>query len=130
MDDTCLLYRDRRADGTVGGLTCLNIPESRRWFHAVWNPHKFHSKVIDDLMSSLVTQKRLIADNHANERALMLTVPYLALLHLVLREPGGEAAIARQFVVVHSRTYAADPHPTIGFVSEFHPVPGMRQSCS
>ncbi len=53
MDDTYLLYRDRHDSGTFGELTCLTMPETRRWFHAVWNPNKFHSKVIDDLMSSL-----------------------------------------------------------------------------
>jgi hypothetical protein len=121
MDDTHLLYRDRLCCGTFGEWACISTSESRRWFHAVWNPRKFHSKVIDDLMSSLVTQKRQIADKEFDERALMLTVPYIALLHFVMRVPHPEAATARQFVVVHNRPYSRETDPAIGFVSEFHP---------
>jgi hypothetical protein len=121
MDDTHLLYRDRFDSGTCSEWSCLTTSESRRWFHAVWNPRKFHSKVIDDLMSSLVTQKRHIAGKDFDDRALMLTVPYIALLHFVMRVPHPEAATARQFVVVHNRPYSRETDPAIGFVSEFHP---------
>lgn len=130
MDDTYLLYRDRHDSGAFGELTCLSMPETRRWFHAVWNPNKFHSKVIDDLMSSLVVQKRQITEKDFHARALMLTVPYIALLHLVMRVPHSETARARQFVIVHNRTYSREPNPAVGFVSEFHSFSEVAESCT
>src|SRR5690606_26580899 len=79
MDDTRLLYRDRLDSGTCSDWSCLTSSASRRWFHAVWHPTKFHSKVIDDLMSSLVTHKRQIVEKNFDDRSLMLTVPYIAI---------------------------------------------------
>lgn len=130
MDDTHLLYRDRLDSGTCSEWSCLATPESRRWFHALWNPRKFHSKVIVDLMSSLVIQKRQIADKDFDDRALMLTVPYIALLHFVMRVPRPETATARQFVVVHNRPYSRESDPVIGFVSEFHSFSEAANSCT
>jgi hypothetical protein len=130
MDDSHLLYRDRLEPGTYGEWSCLTAPESRRWFHAVWNPNKFHTKVIDDLMSSLVTQKRHLAEKDFDDRALMLTVPYITLLHFVLREPRPETAMARQFVVVHNRPYSRNAEPEVCFLSEFHPFSEVAKSCT
>jgi len=130
MDDTHLLYRDRLDSGTFSEWLCLTTPHSRRWFHAVWNPKKFHNKVVDDLMSNLVNQKQQIADKDFDGRALMLTVPYIALLHFVMRVPRPETATARQFVVVHNRPYSRESDPVIGFVSEFHSFSEAANSCT
>ena len=130
MDDTHLLYRDRLASGTCTEWACLTRPESRRWFHAAWNPKKFHSKVVDDLMSSLVTQKRQIAEKDFDDRALMLTIPYIALLHFVMRVPHSKSAAARQFVVVHNRPFSREIDTKVGFMSEFHVFSEAAKTCT
>jgi hypothetical protein len=130
MDDTYLLYRDRDEAGTFGTLTCLTMPETRHWFHFVWNPKKFHNKVIMDLMSSLAVQKRQISEEGGHERSLILTVPYMALLHFVMRMPHDQTAMARQFVIVHNRPYMAGSHLVVDFVSEVHPFSNVAESCS
>ena len=128
--DTHLMYRDRDSFGTIGELVPVTSPESRRWFHAVWNPNKFHTKVVDDLMAAMAVQKRDIEHNDFAEQSLMLTVPYIALLHIVMHARRPETSVARQFVIINDQPFSPHRHPEVGFVSKFHAFSRVDEPCT
>jgi hypothetical protein len=120
VHDLHLLYRDKLSDGGCG--TTLYVPtiEGRRWYHAIWNPKKFHSKVVDDLAAALHVQFVEIQRNANNLRILTLSTPYLMLVNLVMRMPRPPGATARQFILALNSSCGPAPNRAILFVSEFH----------
>jgi hypothetical protein len=126
VDDVHLLYRDRREDGSIGVPAYVPTIEDRRWHHGFWNPGKYGNKVFTDLTSALRAQLRLVRQDDLDLRVIMLSTPYLVMVHLVMAMPRPPDAVARQFLLANTTSLRADPRREIVFVSEFHAFPGIR----
>jgi hypothetical protein len=126
VDDIHLLYRDRLADGTIAKPTYVPTIEHRRWYHGIWNPNKFHNKVFYDLTSALRVQLRTIRKENFDPHTIMLSTPYIMMLHLVMRMPRPPDATARQFILANTRSKKADPEHAIIFLSGFHHFQKVR----
>jgi len=120
MSDMHLLYRDKFSDNRPSGLTVVPTIEERRWYHATWNPAKFHNKIFSDLTSSLRRQLREITSKKRDLRAIMLSTPYIMMVHFVMRMPRPADAIGRQFILVTDKGFELDRERVILFMSEFH----------
>lgn len=128
VDDVHLLYRDRREDGSIGPPAFVPTIEDRRWYHGVWNPGKYPNKVFTDLTSALRAQLRLVRQDDLDLRVVMLSTPYLVLLHLVMRMPRPPDVVARQFLLANTTSLRGDPEREIVFTSEFHGFAGARKT--
>lgn len=119
MHDMHLLYRDRFTNQT-GTLCCVDTIEDRRWYHLVWNPKKFHNKMFNDIAASLRSSLRYIESEDLDTRIIMLSTPYIVMLHQVMRIPHRPDAEARQFIIATDKSFEEDPDHKIVFISEFH----------
>ena len=116
VSDTELLYRDLLFDGQYGSWVCVESPKPPPW-RALWNPGKRQRKAIIDLSTMLI---RLAVEEH-HQRDIILSIPYLALLSFVSRQPRSPLAEQRQFML--ARTFgSADLPPEILFVSGLHRI--------
>lgn len=120
MNDMHLLYRDRLTNQETGGLCCVGTIEDRRWYHLVWNPKKFDNKMFNDIAASLRSNLRHIKSEELDTRIIMLSTPYIVMLHQVMRIPHRPDAEARQFIIATARSFEEDPDRKIVFISEFH----------
>jgi hypothetical protein len=126
MDDMHLLYRDRHINQMIGTARCVRTIDDRRWYHLVWNPKKFHNKVLSDQCRSLRRHLRHINQEGFDSRVIMLSTPYIVILHLVMRMPHRPDAEARQFILATEKSFAEDPDQQIVFMSEFHRFDTLR----
>jgi len=120
VDDLHLLYRDRLGDAEIGELTYVPTIEDRRWHHCIWNPNKYHTKVFSDLTSSLRAHLRMLREKDLDPNVIMLSTPYIMILHFVMRMPRHPAAKARQFILASTKSLRINPERAIVFLSEFH----------
>ena len=102
--DYRFVYRDIVPDGRTAWAE-VDWCGKRRLLDAVWHPRRHRTKVLVDCVSGLVRtvdelRKRGVP---ADERmpGWMISVPYLALLNIVVQMPRlSEAARSRQFAIV------------------------------
>jgi len=120
VDDIHLLYRDRLSYAEIGELTYVPTIEDRRWYHFIWNPKKYHSKIFCDLTSSLRSHLHVLREKDHDPRIIMLSTPYIMILHLVMRLPRTPEVTARQFILASTKSLRTDPQRAIVFFSEFH----------
>jgi len=120
VDDIHLLYRDRLGDAAIGELKCVSTIDDRRWHHFIWNPNKYHTKIFYDLSCSLRSHLRMLREAGHDPRTIMLSTPYIMILHLVMRVPRPPEVTARQFILANTKSLRTDPERAIVFFSEFH----------
>ncbi len=128
-DDMHLLYRDELADAAIGDLAYVPTIDGRRWYHVIWNPKKYHNKIFCDLASSLRSQLRDIRDGYRDSRIIMLSTPYIMMMHMAMRMPRPPCAVARQFILVRDQAFTTDPDRAVIFLSEFHQFETMVDLC-
>lgn len=97
VTDTRLLWRDLRPDATAGAWHEV-LPPRASWLRAVWNPRKRQSKLITDACAIV---GRMAAENPDN-LAVLVSMPYLVVLHGVCSEPTSPMTVARQFLVLQT----------------------------
>ncbi|MGH9877055.1 MAG: hypothetical protein ACRD5H_05405 [Nitrososphaerales archaeon] len=125
VHDLHLLYRDRAADGTEYTVSYIPTIPGRRWFHAIWNPYKYHNKIVSDCSDSLLEQFHLLKKSAREPRIILLSTPYLMLLNIVMRMPSSTDAVARQFIIAQNTQCASRRERDILFISEFHKFDGV-----
>jgi hypothetical protein len=121
VHDTHLLFRDVGQDGEVGNLGYVPMIGVRRWYHVLWHPDKFRSKVVSDIASMIPAIRRQAHRRDADDRLVMLTQPYVLALHLVMVMPHEPAARARQFILAQHRTVGGEAEHQLLYLSEYHP---------
>jgi hypothetical protein len=115
-DDTHIVYRDRRHSEWCSWQVLTPAIGTRRW-RWVWHPQRYPTKAATDLVNGL----RRSLNVHGDEpRAILLSNPYLALLHWVTAQPLEAGVTHRQFAVVTTRGFADEEALDVLFVSEAH----------
>ena len=125
VHDLHLLYRDRAADGTERTVSYVPTIPVRRWFHVIWNPGKYHNKIVSDCSDSLLEELHLLRKNAKEPRIILLSTPYLMLLNTVMHKPPSEDAVARQFIIAQNNQCVWRRERQILFISEFHRFDGV-----
>jgi hypothetical protein len=120
--DYHLVYRDRRADGSITEWMELAITESRKFHSFVWNPEKRSKKVISDVVATLMESIRHVPPDEAGF-AIMLSLPYLVLLNVVSNLAATPGATHRQFVIAETAGFKRTEDPRLVLKSDFHPLP-------
>lgn len=115
--DFNLLYRNKLADGSLGGWREHSVGVPRRLVQMVWHPGRRLEKAQFDA----ITQLFQLTDRLADRRRVQLTVPYLALLNFVTNEAEhGADAVEVQFMIAHSAAHEESVEPKMLFLSEWH----------
>lgn len=116
--DFTLLYRDKDQGGE---LTPWNVfayrrpPAAIRW---IWNPDKRRAKVIHDM----ATVWLIAADRDPSDQAILLSVPYLCLLHQASIAPRSRPAVATQLAIASVHDQRSDKPAEIFAMSRFHRI--------
>jgi hypothetical protein len=104
ISDYTFVFRDFGSTGPGEWQEVQWCPK-RNWLNSLWHPTRYRKKVIIDCINSLVLtlhemrEQRL--DDEMSSSSLMLSVPYLALLNIVMKMPKPEIGIfGRQFAIV------------------------------
>jgi hypothetical protein len=122
VHDLHLLYRDLNHDGRISGLNYVEAIAPRRWYHALWHPDKYRSKVVADVTMVLQDLARDIQDQKGDTRVLLLSTAYVMALHLVMEAPRAPGAWGRQFILARHSSFGRDPEHEVVFFGEFHPL--------
>jgi len=121
VHDTHLLFRDIDRNGEPMQLGYVPMIGPRRWYHFLWHPDKFRSKVVADIAAAIQVNCRLTQESDGDSRLVMLTQPYVLALHLAMRMPHPPAACARQFILARNRTFDEEVEQHLVYISEYHP---------
>lgn len=116
--DYHLLYRDQHADGSITELREISLGEPRTGVSWVWNPDKRSRKVLADVVQMLLE----ISPFQKRPTGLMLSTPYMLVLHAVMTEPRGPEVAKRQFIIAQTRGFFRDGSPEILLRSPLHRV--------
>ncbi len=116
--DYHVVYRDRRADGSVTAWREVEVAECRRPYTWLWNPEKRSKKVISDFVATIATMK---LRDRASDAAVMLSLPYLLLLNTVCNIDTDPGATHRQFVLLETFGFNPTAAPQVLLRSDFHP---------
>ncbi len=117
IHDHYILIQDCDSTGQLLEWKQLLGPSVRRPQSFVWNPGKWESKAIADLLQ-LVAQANSFG--RLDNRTLMLTSPYLVILHFVLGQPCGPEVVARRFALVQKTGRFGKVE--LSMASDFHPL--------
>ena len=119
--DLHLLYRDRLPDGTCSVWREVLPPKPSRFVSPLWNPGRRHTKALFDLTKNLVLEAKA---HREAPQVLQLSLPYLALLYFVSRQPRPYQASMTQFLLMRTERLAslaaAAGEPATVFLSFFH----------
>jgi hypothetical protein len=117
IHDHYILVQDCAGDGKFSDWRQLVGPSSRKWESFIWNPGKWENKALADLVQ-LVAQA--LRTDSIDRNTLMLTSPYLVLLHFVLADPFDVNIVARRFALV--RKQGRNGEVELSIASDFHSV--------
>jgi hypothetical protein len=113
--DYHVLYRDYRIEGQASEWKELNLLRGgTRAFIALWNPQRRIDKAIIDLSQALLISSDLAKRKNQPLGQLALSIPYLAILNLVVQAPRELKSVSRQFMIVE--TYPSRPDSPIQVV--------------
>jgi hypothetical protein len=116
--DFHLLYRDQIREGeNTGWMEHFKDSPRGRWAW-VWNPDRRLRKALLDIAQELAIDQA----SGVSRQAIVLSVPYLALLNFVSNVPRSFPATGTQFAVMMSDGAIHDQHPKVLFLSSFHPL--------
>jgi hypothetical protein len=97
VTDTRLLWRDLLPDATASAWHEV-LPPRSSLLRAVWNPQKRQAKLITDAGGIVARMGSEDPDN----MGVLVSMPYLLILHRVCSEPASPMTLARQFLVVQT----------------------------
>lgn len=121
--DYRLVYRDKRANGSVTQWREIPVTEPRRRHSFVWNPEKRGKKVLGDIVASCATT--IPPETRFNARPVMLTLSYIIVLNAVCQHDRTPDVTHRQFLIVETAGFRRTETPRILLRSDFHAmVPG------
>lgn len=118
VHDLHLLYRDRLPDGTVSRWHEVPMAKPPRVISPIWNPGRRYNKALFDTTQHLA---RHINENKLAPQAVMLSIPYLALLNFISALPRPYFITTTQFLVMRSDR-ARGGEPQQFFLSSVHAV--------
>jgi hypothetical protein len=118
VHDLHLLYRDHLASGGV--TRWYEVPAARppQWINPVWNPGRRQNKALFDTTQHLARQ---INENRASPKAIVVSIPYLALLNYVSALPRPHLVSSTQFLVMRTDRLKGG-EPLTFFVSSRHAI--------
>jgi hypothetical protein len=116
--DYHLAFRDSRADGRAG--TWREVPEpSRPLLAALWNPGRRRGNAMRRVVQFLDV---LSSTAGLDEPTLVLSFPFLYLLHLASLAGHEASTVGRQLMVVQTRGFAEPREVALTLASEIHAV--------
>ncbi len=118
--DYRLVYREKRADGTVSEWREIPVIEPRKPHSFIWNPEKRSKKVLGDIVSSCAMS--VPVERRFDARPVMLTLSYLIVLSAVCHHAPTTGVTQRQFLIVETFGFRRSATPNILLCSEFHPI--------
>jgi hypothetical protein len=121
QSDYHLVYRDRRADGSLTGWREVPITVPRKPYSFIWNPWKRSRKVLSDMVGTVISASRA---NPQLGDEIMLSIPYLVLLNVVCHFDTSPDATHRQFLLVETFGFRPTALPQIILRSDFHALAG------
>ena len=120
--DYHLVWRDYATDGSCGPWREV-VTEPARWWRGLWNPAGRDRSAMIQIVSALSILDGAVAPASRNGgRLILASLPYLALLNVVLDQPHGANAVARQFAIVEASGFGADRRVALGIASALHPL--------
>src|ERR1044072_6803482 len=123
QSDYHLVYRDKKADGSLTDWREIEITEQSKPFCFIWNPEKRSKKVLSDVVSSIVSS---IPSAKDSPDAIMLSIPYLILLNVVSHVDREDQTTHRQFVLVETFGFNPTSDPRVVLRSDFHLITEER----
>jgi hypothetical protein len=122
--DYHLLWRDHRVDDSFGPWHEIES-EPANWWRGVWNPRGRDRSAMQTIVSSLSMLAGEVAPRCGHgEGILIYSLPYLALLNVVMAQPRAATAAARHFAIVESSGFGPDRRVAIGITSMLHRLEG------
>lgn len=118
--DYHLIYRDRRADGSLSEWLQLPLVEARKPYSFIWNPEKRSKKVLFDTVSNCATG--IAPEARFDLRPVVLSISYLTILNAVSHHGATSGITHRQFVVAETTGFHRTGTPRIVLRSEFHSI--------
>src|SRR5262245_30980214 len=123
--DYRIFFRGKNRSGELLPWVELELSESRKPWHFLWNPHKRHAKVLTDLVQAFLrfyySASSKNYDSAQFRAASMLNMAYLAVLSLIEARGRSLAMVSVQFAIINEEGHAPGTfNPAI--VSLFHPV--------
>ncbi len=122
-DDRHLVVRDEVVPGVAGRWRPVALDESKRSWRWLWQPSRYGSKALSDLVSGLLGTLRALGSTDFAPGAEQLSGSYLGLLRWSLIEPAAEGA-KRQFAVVASNGHGESRSLRIVYLSGWHAAGG------
>jgi hypothetical protein len=116
QSDYHVVYRDRRADGSVSGWNEMDISDTRRPYSWLWNPEKRSKKVITDVVAMVAEASQ----SPGGATGLVLSIPYLLVLNVVNHLQAEPAATHRQFLIVETYGFVPVEPARALLQSDFH----------
>lgn len=117
-EDIHVLMRDWH-DDNAGPWIPIDFPD-RGLSRAIWHPERFERKVLNDLTMGL---RQCAAANPGTPAVVLLSAPYLLLLHWILCQPErGQRPTHRQFALVRTHGFPPKRTSNIEFLSHVHAV--------
>jgi hypothetical protein len=118
--DFHVVYRDWVAEEPGPWLQLAPPDVDTRW-RWLWNPPRYPSKAISDLVSGL---QRARQSSDGEPWMVMLSSSYISLLHVVMAQPPAcRETSHRQFAVVRTQGFGSARRLEIAFASERHRAP-------
>jgi hypothetical protein len=120
--DYHVVYRDADADGAYTAWRELAFDPGGP-LRALWNPGGRDCGAMIHIVASLSILGGAVAPScRTGDHVVLVSLPYLVLLHAVLAEPRSPGAVARQFAVVETTGFGADRALSLGISSPLHPL--------
>jgi hypothetical protein len=116
--DYRLVYRDIISPELPSSWNEIPLVQERKCIDAFWNPDKRRSKAVFDLVQSLL----IFRSKNPDSAAVMISLPYIALLHYVGHLPRRGDVKYRQFMIVQTHGIFTDANLEILMRSEIHSV--------
>jgi len=121
-------YRFVYRDGTDEAFSAWREIEwcrPRVWAHAFWHPDRHRTKLVLDYINALVITVKEIDQMGLPEEdaqlSLLVSVPYLALLNIVMTMPRVDGGTFRQFALIEQRPSQSSDSPRVILCSRPHP---------
>jgi hypothetical protein len=116
-NDYHLVYRDWREGQPNHWMELSELKTDLRW-RWIWNPPRYPSKAISDLVNGLFG---VIQDSVDFPESVMLSSYYIGLLALVMSQPVTAPDVShRQFAIVATQGFEHDRKLVVKYVAELH----------
>ncbi|WAC03134.1 hypothetical protein N7U66_05820 [Lacinutrix neustonica] len=125
MYDTHLLYRDKLDGGEFSDWDEIDVVQSRKFYHFIWNPHKRTNKLTIDAISEVKAIKNAGILKEIDDTILVNQIKfskgYMLLLNMIFsHKKKKDTSVSRQFIVLDSTNIGGQRNLIPLFYSPFH----------